>query len=71
METAAKALLGAAVALAALGLAALVLARLGLDRLPGTWERRIGENGRVIVPVGAMIVVSLVGTIVLNLIARR
>ena len=70
METAGKALLAGAAGLAALGIAALVLARLGVDRLPLTihWK---SDNVSVYVPVGLMVVVSIVATIVLNVLFRR
>jgi hypothetical protein len=71
METAGKVLLAAAAVLAALGLGALVLARLGVDHLPGTLSWKPSENVRVFVPVGLMVVVSIVGTILLNLFLRR
>ena len=70
METAGKALLIGALVLAVLGLGALILARLGVDRLPFTihWK---SDNVSVYVPVGLMVVVSIVGTIVLNVFLRR
>ena len=70
METAGKILLVAAGVLAVVGLSALLLARLGVDHVPGTlgWK---SENVTVLVPIGLMIVVSIVGTIVLNLLVRR
>ena len=71
METAGKLLLAAALVLGALGLGALVLARLGVDRLPGTIRWKPSDDVSVVVPVGLMIVVSIVATIVLNLIFRR
>jgi hypothetical protein len=70
METAAKILLAGALALALLGFGALLLARLGVDRLPGTLSWRSGHF-TVLVPVGLMLVISLVATIVLNLFLRR
>jgi Protein of unknown function (DUF2905) len=70
METAAKALLIAAGVLATLGLVLLVASRLGIGRLPGDLVIRRG-NFTLYAPIGLMIVVSLVATIVLNLIARR
>jgi hypothetical protein len=70
METAGKVLLVAAGVLAVVGLGALVLAKLGVDRLPGTLHWKSG-NVTVLVPVGLMIVISIVGTIVLNLFFRR
>ena len=71
METAGKVLLGAAAVLAGLGLGALVLARLGVDRLPGTIRWKPSDDVSVVVPVGLMIVVSIVATIVLNVLFRR
>lgn len=41
----------------------------GLDRVPGTWVWE-GENVKVVAPIGAMIVVSIVLTILLNVIGR-
>jgi hypothetical protein len=70
METAGKVMLGAALVLAILGVGALVLARLGVDRLPATLAWR-SENVTVFVPIGLMVLVSIVGTIVLNIFLRR
>ena len=70
METAGKVLLGSALVLALLGVGALVLARLGVDRLPLTLHWK-SENVSVYVPVGLAIVVSIVATIVLNVLFRR
>ena len=41
------------------------------DRLPGTLRWKPSDNVTVVVPVGLMIVVSIVGTIVLNILLRR
>ena len=71
METAGKLLLAAAAVLLVLGLAALLLGRLGVDRVPGTIRWKPSDHTNVTVPVGLMIVVSVVGTIVLNLWIRR
>jgi hypothetical protein len=71
METAGKVLLASAAMLLVLGLGALLLARLGVDHLPGTVRWRPSENVSVTIPIGLMIVVSIVGTIVLNLLIRR
>ena len=71
MENAAKLLLAGALLLAALGLGALVLSRLGVDRLPGTIRWKPTESSSVVVPVGLMVVISLVGTIVVNILLRR
>lgn len=71
METAGKLLLVAAAVLAIAGLAALVLARLGVERLPFTLTWHPSEHTTVAVPVGLMIVLSVVGTILLNIFFRR
>lgn len=71
METAGKVLLAGAAVLATLGIGALVLARLGVDRLPGTIRWKPSDDVSVVVPVGLMVVVSIVATIVLNLLFRR
>ena len=71
METAGKILLIAAAVLAVVGVGTLALARLGVDHLPGTLSWKPSENVRVFVPVGLMVVVSIVGTILLNLFLRR
>lgn len=70
MEIAGKILLVSAGVLAVAGLGALLLARLGVDHVPGTFRWK-SENVTVLVPVGLMLVVSIVGTIVLNLLVRR
>jgi len=59
-----------ALVLAIVGLGALGLAKLGVDRVPGTlsWT---SENVTVFVPIGLMLLVSIVGTIVLNVFLRR
>jgi hypothetical protein len=71
VETTAKVLLAAAAVLAVVGVGALVLSWLGVDRLPGTLRWKPSDNVSVVVPVGLMIVVSIVGTIVLNILLRR
>ena len=70
METAGKILLVAAGVLAVVGLGALLLARLGVDHVPGTFRWK-SDNVTVLVPIGLMLVVSIVGTIVLNLLVQR
>jgi hypothetical protein len=70
METAGKALLGAALLLTVLGVGALALSKLGVDRLPGTLTWR-SENVTVFVPIGLMVLVSVIGTILVNLFLRR
>ena len=69
METAGKVLLVGAVVLATLGLGALGLAKLGVARVPGTLSWK-SDNVTVFVPIGLMLLVSIVGTIVLNVVRR-
>jgi hypothetical protein len=70
LEDVGKLLLGAAVVLVVLGGLFLLLGRLGMDRLPGDLVFRRG-NATFYFPIGIMILLSVVGTIVLNLVFRR
>jgi hypothetical protein len=70
MEIAGKILLLGALVLAILGLGALGLAKLGVDRIPGTLSWKT-DDVTVFVPLGLMLLVSIVGTIVLNVFLRR
>lgn len=70
METAAKVLLGLAALLALAGGGLLLASKLGVDRLPGDVVLRRG-NFTLYAPIGLMIVLSVVGTIVLNLFLRH
>lgn len=70
MATAGKLLIAAAALLALVGVALLVASRLGVDRLPGDLVIRRG-NFTLYAPVGLMLLLSLIATIVLNVIARR
>ncbi len=63
-------LIAAAVLLLVLGGLFLLLGRFGLDRLPGDLVFRRG-NFTVYFPIGLMILLSVVGTIVLNVLLRR
>jgi hypothetical protein len=63
-------LIGVAIVLLVLGGLFLVLGRLGIDRLPGDLVFRRG-NVTVYFPIGLMILLSIVGTILLNLYFRR
>jgi Protein of unknown function (DUF2905) len=70
VEAVAKILLGVAALLALVGLALLLASKLGISRLPGDIVIRRG-NFTLYAPLGLMIVLSLVATIVLNLISRN
>ena len=60
----------AGLGVAAIGLLLVVGSHLGLGRLPGDIAYR-GKNVRVFVPLASSIVISIVLTVVLNLIFRR
>ena len=69
METVAKVLLALAGVLALIGGGLLVATKLGLERLPG--DIVIKRDGFTLyAPIGLMILLSLVATIILNLISR-
>lgn len=70
LEGIGKLLIGGAVVLLVLGGLFLLLGRLGLDRLPGDLVFRRGSF-TVYFPIGVMIVVSIVATILLNVFLRR
>jgi hypothetical protein len=70
LEGIGKLLIGGAVVLLVLGGILLLLSRFGLDRLPGDLVFR-RDNFTVYAPIGLMIVVSVVLTILLNLFFRR
>ena len=70
LEGIGKLLIGGALVLLVLGGIFLLLGWFGLDRLPGDLVFRRG-NLTVYVPIGLMILVSIVGTILLNIILRR
>ena len=70
LEGIGKVLIGGAVVLLVLGGVFLLLGRFGFDRLPGDLIFRRG-NFTVYAPIGLMIVVSIVLTILLNLFFRR
>jgi hypothetical protein len=65
-----KLFIGGAIVLLVLGGLFLLLGRFGMDRLPGDLVFRRG-NATFYFPIGLMIVLSIVGTIVLNFISRR
>jgi hypothetical protein len=70
LENIGKLLIGGAVVLLLLGVLYLLLGRIGLDRLPGDLVFRRG-NLTLYFPIGLMILLSVVGTIVLNIVFRR
>ena len=70
LEGIGRLLIGSAIVLLVLGGLFLLLGRFGLDRLPGDLVFKRG-NFTVYFPIGLMILLSIVGTILLNLFFRR
>jgi uncharacterized membrane protein len=70
LESVGKVLIGGAVVLLMLGGVLFLLGRFGVDRLPGDLVLRRG-NFTLYFPIGLMILLSVVGTIVLNIVFRR
>jgi uncharacterized membrane protein len=70
LEGVGKLLFGGAVVLLVLGGVFFLLGRFGVDRLPGDLVLRRG-NFTLYFPIGLMILLSVVGTVVLNIIFRR
>ena len=70
LEAIGKLLIGGAIVLLVVGALFLLLGRFGLDRLPGDLVFKRG-GVTVYFPVGIMILLSIVGTILLNLFFRR
>jgi uncharacterized membrane protein len=70
LEALGKLLIGGAVVLLVLGGLLFLLGRFGLDRLPGDLVFKRGDS-TLYIPIGLMILLSIVGTIVLNIIFRR
>ena len=70
LEGIGKLLIGGAVVLVVLGGIFLLLGRFGLDRLPGDLVFRRGSF-TVYAPIGLMILLSIVGTVLLNIFLRR
>ena len=69
METAGKILLVTAAALALLGLVLLLVGRLGLGRIPG--DILIERDGlTVFIPLGSMLLLSILGSLLLYLIRQ-
>jgi hypothetical protein len=70
LEGIGKLLIGGAVVLLVLGGLFLLLGRFGLERLPGDFVFKRGDV-TVYFPIGLMILISVVATILLNLFFRR
>jgi hypothetical protein len=70
IESLGRVLIGVAMLVLILGVLFLLLGRFGIDRLPGDLVFRRG-NVTVYFPIGLMILLSIVGTILLNLFFRR
>jgi Protein of unknown function (DUF2905) len=70
LEGIGKLLVGGAIVLLVLGGLFLLLGRFGLERLPGDLVFKRG-NFTVYFPIGLLILLSIVGTILLNLFLRR
>jgi hypothetical protein len=70
LEGIGKILIGGAIVLLVLGGILLLLGRFGIDRLPGDLVFKWG-NLTVYAPIGLMILVSIVLTILLNIFLRR
>ncbi len=70
IEGVGRLLIGGALVLLVLGGLFLLLGRIGLDRLPGDLVFRRGTFTAYF-PIGLMILLSVVGTIVLNVLLRR
>ena len=70
LEGIGRLLIGSAIVLLVLGGLFLLLGRFGLDRLPGDLVFKRG-NFTVYFPIGLMILLSIVATILLNLFFRR
>ena len=70
LEALGKLLIGGAVVLLVLGGLLFLLGRFGLDRLPGDLVFKRGDF-TLYIPIGLMILLSVIGTIVLNIVFRR
>jgi multisubunit Na+/H+ antiporter MnhG subunit len=70
LEGIAKILVGVGLGVLVLGGILFLVAKLGLNRLPGDFVYR-GKNITVYVPIGLMVLVSLVASLVLHFLSRR
>lgn len=65
-----RVLIGVGAVLATLGVALVLAGRAGLGRLPGDFSFG-GDGARVYVPLATCLLLSLIATVVLNLLVRR
>jgi hypothetical protein len=65
-----RALIGVGAVLAVLGAVLVLAGRAGLGRLPGDFSFG-GDGVRVYVPLATCLLLSLIATVVLNLLVRR
>ena len=70
LETAGKILLGVGAGIIVIGGLFILFAKLGWTSLPGTWVYR-GKNITVIIPIGLMIVLSIVLSVIFHFLGRR
>jgi hypothetical protein len=70
VDSIAKILLLVAAVLALVGVVLLLASKAGIDSLPGDVTVRKGHF-TLYAPIGLMVILSIVGTILLNLILRR
>jgi multisubunit Na+/H+ antiporter MnhG subunit len=70
LEGIAKILVGVGLGVLVLGGILFLVAKLGLNRLPGDFVYR-GRNITVYVPIGLMVLVSLVASLILHFLSRR
>lgn len=70
LESVAKVLLGVGGGLVVLGGILFLVAKLGWTNMPGDFVYR-GKNVTVYIPIGLMILVSVVASLILYLISRR
>jgi hypothetical protein len=70
LESIGKIVLGVGAGIVVLGGLLILFGKLGWTHLPGTWVYR-GKNVTVIVPIGLMILISVVVSLVLHFVNRK
>ena len=70
LETMGKILLGIGAGIIVIGGLLILFAKLGWTNLPGTWIYK-GKNVTVIIPIGFMIVLSIVLSLTFHFVSRR